>query len=174
MRRRFLVSPVEVLIIIVQRCFLHINWTFLRAFSVGSCGSFTKISSYGWELQLTDEKKVSHSPLTTLKGFMINGLFSTREHFSGMFFGKIENKFLCEPQKEAKGHEKGEREIELAIIHSFVNNDKWRLFYVYLSPIEERRKFQTKISERRSQKRRNEKEFFSPSFLYPLLAGENI
>jgi hypothetical protein len=23
------------------------------------------------------------------------------------------------------------REIELAIIHSFVNNDKWRLFYVY-------------------------------------------
>jgi hypothetical protein len=58
-------------------------------------------------------------------------------------------------------------EIELAIIHSFVNNDKWRLFYVYIGgPIgrrverEKRNVFWKAKSEKEWKKRNGAREAF--------------
>lgn len=70
---------------------------------------------------------------------MINNLSSAREHFRGVL-GKLKtNSFMSRRKSERASKRNKTKEIELAIIHSFVNNDKWRLFYVYLDPIGERR-----------------------------------
>lgn len=63
--------------------------------------------------------------------------------------------------------EASKKEIELAIIHSFVNNDKWRLFYVYrgLIEVELKQNVGKEESKKGRKTARNAEEFFSPFFL---------